>query len=191
MERFTRRTPVWAGTTAVTVTIAVLALLLAPVGLPAAGVGGEDAARAGNELDVRVPEPVRDPGEPEPGQDPGELVREAELLVRSASELEPTDPAKGETLRLAARLYHHAGRHADAYRVMVASGLALHRAGQELLAAHAFVDAAEVALAMRNATLAWSAADRAGAVLRASSLAPSARASVLDRVRFGDAPRRG
>lgn len=114
----------------------------------------------------------------------GDPVRVADYLVETALLLDDTDPGKAENLRLAGRLYHHAGRLESARIATLNAGVAAYRSGRDALAAHIFMDAAEVAAQTRVPGAARSAAERAGWVLRQGRLSGDERTAVLDRVAY-------
>lgn len=114
----------------------------------------------------------------------GELVEAAGYLVRTADDLESDDPERDDNLRLAARLYHHAGELEDAWRAMVNAGVAAYRLGDGQRAANDLVDATVVAVQAGNAGRAWSTAEKVGYVLRTADLEPEVRLAILERVKI-------
>jgi hypothetical protein len=114
----------------------------------------------------------------------GDAARAAEYLVKTALVLEDGDPGKATNLRLAGRLYHHAGRLEDARLATLGAGIAAYRSGQDALAAQIFLDAAEVAGETGIPGAVESAAHRAGWVIRQGKLSDAERKAVLERVRY-------
>lgn len=112
----------------------------------------------------------------------GELVEAGDYLVRMAAELDEGDEEKDDNLRLAARLYHHAGALDDAWRAMVNAGVAAYRLGDAVRAGHDLVDATVVAVQAGNSIRAWDTADRVGYVLRTADLLPEERLAILERI---------
>jgi len=113
-------------------------------------------------------------------------VRSADLLVRDAESLDDTDPLKSKKLRMAGRLYRHAGMLEKSRLTTIHAAIAAYHAGEAALAAHTFLDAAETSLDRGVPHAAESAADRAGWVLRNGKLTAEERESVLRRVRYLD-----
>lgn len=116
----------------------------------------------------------------------GTYERSADILVRDSESLDDTDLRKAKKLRMAGRLYGHAGLREKARITMIHAGIAAYRSGESALAAHIFLDAAESSLDRGVPHAAESAADRAGWVLRNGDLSADERASVLRRVRYLD-----
>lgn len=112
--------------------------------------------------------------------------RSADIMVRDAESLDDTDPLKSKKLRMAGRLYRHAGLLEKARLTTIHAGIAAYHAGEAALAAHIFLDASETSLERGVPHAAESAADRAGWVLRNGKLTAEERESVLRRVRYLD-----
>lgn len=116
----------------------------------------------------------------------GDYAEAADHLVTTAMLMEKGDVDRATNLRLAGRLYHHARSLEKARFAMLDAGVAAFEAGESALAAHIFLDAAEVALEEGVPGAAQSAGERAGWVLRQGDLSAAERRSVLDRVRYRD-----
>lgn len=113
----------------------------------------------------------------------GDLVEAGDYLVRMAAMLEENDQEKDDNLRLAARLYHHAGELDASWRAMVNAGVAAYRLGDAVRAGHDLVDATVVAVQAGNSIRAWDTAEKVGYVLRTADLLPDERLAILERVR--------
>lgn len=112
----------------------------------------------------------------------GRMTEAARYLVRTAAELAADDTEKDDNLRLAARLYHHAGQLEDSWRTMVNAGVAAYRTGDALRASHDLVDATVVAMQAGNSIRAWDTAEKVGFVLRTADLQPEERLAILERI---------
>lgn len=112
----------------------------------------------------------------------GELAEAADFLVETVEKLAADDPERDDNLRLAARLYHHAGNLESSWRTMVNAGVAAYSVGDAKQAGHDLVDAAEVASQAGNSIRAWNTVDKVGFVLRTSELSADDRLAILDRV---------
>lgn len=112
----------------------------------------------------------------------GDLVEAAEYLVRTTKKLAADDAERDDNLRLAARLYHHAGELESSWRTMVNAGVAAYRLGDAVQAGHDLVDATLVAVEAGNVPRARDTADKVGYVLRTTELAPEDRLAILERV---------
>lgn len=117
----------------------------------------------------------------------GDYEEAADHLVTTAMLMEEGDVDRATNLRLAGRLYHHARSLEKARFALLDAGISAFEAGEAALAAHIFLDAAEVAQEQGVPGAAESAAERAGWVLREGVLTAAERRDVLDRVRYGDA----
>lgn len=112
----------------------------------------------------------------------GDLAKAADFLVRTAGQLADDDPERDDNLRLAARLYHHAGKLEDAWRTAVNAGVAAYRLGDAGQAGGDLADATVVAVEAGNAARAWSTAQKVGYVLRTSDVPPEVRRALLQRI---------
>lgn len=122
----------------------------------------------------------------------GQLEEAAELLVLTAAGLGEDDEEKDDNLRLAARLYHHAGKLDEAWRTMVNAGVAAYRLGDARQAGHDLVDATVVAIQTGDAGRAWDTAEKVGYVLRTTDMALEERMAILERIKIEERePRRG
>lgn len=113
----------------------------------------------------------------------GDLVGAADHLVRATAVLATDDTGRDDNLRLAARLYHHAGDLEAAWRTMVNAGVAAYRLGDGVQAGHDLVDATVVAVEAGHASRAWDTAHKVGFVLRTSDLEARDRLAILERIR--------
>jgi len=116
------------------------------------------------------------------GQAADSLVREAQSAGLGEGDL-------ARTLRLAGRLYDHAGELEAARRTLEEAGVDAYRAGQAVLAANMFLNAAQAAWRNGDKQGAWMAAERAGYVLRTSDVPATTRERILARIRYVDGPR--
>lgn len=114
----------------------------------------------------------------------GQLEEAAEFLILTAADLSDDDQEKDDNLRLAGRLYHHAGKLDAAWRTMVNAGVAAYRLGDARQAGHDLVDATVVAVQTGDAIRAWDTAEKVGYVLRTTDLAPEERMVILERIRI-------
>lgn len=122
----------------------------------------------------------------------GDTRRAADFLVETAvAQLAQEDAERAQNLRLAARYYHHAGRLGDAYRAMVDAARAAHAAEQHALAANMLLDAGIVAAEDGKQAAAWSAAHKAGHLLRTESFDSVERLRILGRVIYLPEPADG
>lgn len=112
----------------------------------------------------------------------GELVDAGDYLVRAAARLAEGDEEKDDNLRLAARLYHHAGELEASWRTMVNAGVAAYRLGDAVRAGNDLVDATVVAVQAGNSLRAWDTAEKVGYVLRTADLLPEERLAILERI---------
>lgn len=114
----------------------------------------------------------------------GDLIGAGDYLVLTVAKLADENPEKDDNLRLAARLYHHAGDFDRSWRAMVNAGVAAYRMGDAERAAHDLVDATVVAVQAGNSIRAWDTAEKVGYVLRTADLLPDERLAILDRIRY-------
>lgn len=122
----------------------------------------------------------------------GDTRRAADFLVETAVEhLAVDDPGRAQNLRLAGRYYHHAGKLGDAYRAMVDAARAAHAGGQHALAANMLLDAGIAAAENGKQGAAWSAAHKAGHLLRTQAFTPVERLRILERVIYLPEPASG
>lgn len=118
----------------------------------------------------------------------GDLVEAAEYLVLAVGQLAADDPEQDDNLRLAARLYHHAGDLDAAWRTMVNAGVAAYRLGDAVRAGNDLVDATVVAVEAGHASRAWDTAHKVGFVLRTAELEAGERLAILERIQVGPLP---
>lgn len=115
----------------------------------------------------------------------GDLVGAADHLVRVTGRLATDHPERDDNLRLAARLYHHAGDLESAWRTMVNAGVAAYRLGDAVRAGNDLVDATVVAVEAGHASRAWDTAHKVGFVLRTAELGAAERLAILERIQVG------
>lgn len=119
----------------------------------------------------------------------GDTRRAADFLVKTAVEqLAGDDTERARNLRLAGRYYHHAGKLGDTYRAMLQAARAAHAGGQHALAANMLLDAGIAAAEDGKQGAAWSAAHKAGHLLRTQYFTPVERLRILGRVIYLPAP---
>lgn len=123
----------------------------------------------------------------------GDAMREGDDLERAAELLEEAGTLRSrcdlrgfEDLRLAARLFGHAGRIGKARDVMLRAAEAAVWTGNVLAAAHAYVDAAVLAARSDRKEVARDAVARARALSASPLLAPRQRVSILNRLLEGE-----
>lgn len=122
----------------------------------------------------------------------GDTRRAADFLVKTAVEqLARDDSERALNLRLAGRYYHHAGKLGDAYRAMLDAARAAHAVGQHALAANMLLDAGIAAVEDGKQGAAWSAAHKAGHLLRTQYFTPVERIRILGRVIYLPEPAGG
>lgn len=112
----------------------------------------------------------------------------ADSLVRDARSAGMDQAELARTLRLAGRLYDHAGDLEAARRTLEQAGVDAYRAGQAVLAANMFLNASQAAWRNGDKQGAWMAAERAGYVLRTSDVPAATRERILSRIRYVDGP---
>lgn len=122
----------------------------------------------------------------------GDTRRAADFLVKTAVEqLAEDDAERAQNLRLAGRYYHHAGKLGDAYRAMVDAARVAHAVGQHALAANMLLDAGIAAAEDGKQAAAWSAAHKAGHLLRTQPFDSVERLRILERVIYLPEPADG
>jgi hypothetical protein len=122
----------------------------------------------------------------------GDTRQAADFLVKTALEqLARADAERARNLQLAGRYYHHGGKLGDAYRAMVDAARAAHAGGQHALAANMLLDAGIAAAEDGKQGAAWSAAHKAGHLLRTQYFTPVERLRILERVIYLPEPAGG
>lgn len=116
---------------------------------------------------------------------------EAGRILDEPAELGSNDLQVFEALRLVARLYDHQGKTNRALQVMLDAAGHAAQAGRPVDAAHAFVDASELAVRAGDRKAAWDAAGRAAELARLPGVADAERAAILDRIEVGPRQARG
>ncbi len=113
---------------------------------------------------------------------PGKLRAAASLHEREASLRGAADLRGIDALDRAARLYAYAGNRARARGLMQKAGDRALRAGEVRRAAHAYIDAAFLALADRDVVRAYSLTKRADLLAHSPHLDSADRAGIVRRI---------
>ncbi len=113
---------------------------------------------------------------------PDRWAEAGDLYARAASLRGAGDPRAIDAWFLASRVYHHAGRTADAVRVLQLAGEAALATGDVLRAAHSFTDAAWVLARIDRKGEAAEALRRAQLLARSPLLRDSERLELTRRI---------